>query len=151
MYLSTDTIQKLMWICNHLDNKPEDEHDMELFTCGTASCALGDHMIKINTPCEIIAFKDIFDRPLMDKSKQVCKQYDFLFSCFPEYSSYRSGEKPKTTAKRIRKFLYYFMRKNEIFPEYNNTLQTGKHLYQEVFSLDKISGEKCEELELLSA
>ena len=42
----------------------------------------------------------------------------------------RAFESPQETAKRIRKFCYYFMRKGEIFAEYNEVLQTGAHKFQ---------------------
>lgn len=71
------------------------------------------------------------DGPTLDGNSY---EYRFLFDVGGVFTSgieyCRRSETPQQTADRIRKFVYYKLRKAEIFAEYNEGLRTGDHLYQ---------------------
>ena len=134
--------QALLTEARFLDTKPVDTHDMGEYICGTASCALGDiglHQqgMSENDFCAAVVLEKIGILHFTYKTNRYRRtsfEYDFLFNDSPSFHSgyhpNRCDELPAETAARIRKFVYYRLRKAEIFAEYNEALQTGKHAFQ---------------------
>ena len=135
-----------------LDTKPPETHDMCVFNCGTASCALGDIGIR-NFEDEFISYERIFGfTPGYDDycyGTAFDPFFAFLFSEKPKFASgwcpVRYRETPQQTAARIRKFVHYRRKKEAIFAEYNEELQRGRHLFQG--GVVDIAGEVLSELE----
>ena len=132
--------QQLLTEAAYLDTKPTEKHNMGTYLgnikdghwCGTTSCALGD--IGLRQGMSLKSFNsDAAMRGLGVDLKSSNPIWAFLFDSRAFRDSGwvdRRSETPAETAKRIRKFCYYFMRKGEIFAEYNEGLQTGVRKFQ---------------------
>ena len=137
--------QALLTEARFLDTKPVKSHNMDVFVCGSCSCALGDISIR-NGSCTgngvefnaDIALRSIGSSLYGTEVRANFSGFSFTHAfLFMSVVTFRSGfkqnrcrETPAETAARIRKFVYYRLRKAEIFAEYNETLQTGKHAFQ---------------------
>jgi hypothetical protein len=128
--LTTETIQILLDEARYLDTKPPERHYMGTWLCGSTSCAVGDLMVRCIVPSTGSIYIDRFSVSPSNGWKGVCDALSlsihsagFLFSSelrLGRNSKWRnrSRETPAQTAARIRKFLYYKMRKAEIFADY---------------------------------
>ena len=135
--MSKINFQELLTEARYLDTKPPEEHNMTLVFCGTTSCAIGDIAIRNGRVAgrSSISGKDynLFSITFLGLSEESSA---FLFACGTshwysgkkEFS--RASETPQQTAARLRKFVYYKLRKAEIFTNYNEGLKRGRHLYQ---------------------
>ena len=131
--------QTLLTEARFLDTKPVENHNMGVFHCGSTSCAMGDIALANGfglapdsmSEQQRWAFSVLDWLGLSSDTNTPNRYYQFLFSRHNFYTKHsRWSETPAETAARIRKFVYYRLRKAEIFAEYNETLQTGKHAFQ---------------------
>lgn len=120
-------------------------------SCGTASCALGDMAARGDCGLELSEPVDVYSDPhdelMIDRSVGLkdwphmdgftaavmafgitLRESHFLFSANPQphhrVPSYRDNETPQQTAARIRKYLYYRLRKAEILADYEKARRT---------------------------
>lgn len=138
--LKTETIQAFLDEARFLDTKPIEAHRMAHWHCGTASCAVGD--MAMQGVCGLTLASDIYSHgvtPVIDEDdgfSAVTKAFHitkkeaiFLFGVFEsEYCGVafdRVKELPQETAARLRKYLYYRLRKMEILANYESARRTG--------------------------
>lgn len=138
--LSTETVQKLLREADYLDTKPAQEHDMSRWVrrteCCTASCAVGDMMLRGEIPSVTghllnpVPHQD-FHRwyeaiglalgiPERDAEWLFENTRNMRVVSFRVISSirfHRSFETPAQTAARIRKYVYWKLRKGEILAD----------------------------------
>lgn len=127
--LKTETIQAFLDEARYLDSKPQETHNMNSWKCGTTSCAVGDMAargvcnLKISGGTLYYLNGMNWDA-VIDAFDITQKEARFLFGG-EFYLEKRSGEIPQQTANRIRKYLYYRMRKAEILADYEKARRTG--------------------------
>ena len=127
--LKTETIQAFLDEARYLDEKPPRSHDMRLWyetwsDCKTSSCAVGDMALRgvcglSLRGCEVrVNSNELVDFPAVSFAFSISAgEAIFLFACGKVYR-HRGREHPHQTAARIRKYLYYRMRKAEILADY---------------------------------
>ena len=127
--LKTDTIQAFLDEARYLDSKPPEQHNMNSWKCGTTSCAVGDMAARgacnIKISCGILYhLSEVNWGAVINAFDITQNEARFLFGG-EYYLEKRSGEIPQQTAARIRKYLYYRMRKAEILADYEKARRTG--------------------------
>ena len=135
--LKQETIQALLSEARYLDEKPHHKHRMDSWSCGTTSCAVGDMMHRGDCGLKWMHDQDWgTDVPLFgDKLGFYAvtnalgigiREAEFLF-CYYTFGD-RKHESPSSTAARIRKYLYYRMRKAEILADYESARRVEGNL-----------------------
>lgn len=124
--LNTETIQAFLDEARYLDSKPPEQHNMNSWKCGTTSCAVGDMAARgacnIKISCGILYhLREVNWGAVINAFDITRNEARFLFGDLEK----RLGETPKQTAARIRKYLYYRMRKAEILADYEKARRTG--------------------------
>jgi len=140
MYLTKETAQALLAEARYLDTKNPKKHDMRVFVeptpCGSTSCALGDMAIsgalglRVNIEGDLPVFGDEGYPDIGFNAAVVALKISspfvlFLFDASGRVGVSRSLETPQQTAARIRKFVYYFLHKQDILSDYEGARRTG--------------------------
>lgn len=131
--LTTDCVQKLLTEARYLDTKPQEAHWMMVWCerkssspCGTVSCAVGDMVLRGDLPAHrsFEGYPSDSNMSCIAQSLAISRrEASFLFSAIFARNKFvsrtsRDKETPAQTAARIRKFVYYKLRKAEIFEAY---------------------------------
>lgn len=149
--LSTRAVQMLLREADYLDGKDARWHNMGVWVgrvaeCGTASCAVGDMMLRGEIPEDIRFAHSVPLRGMEGVAEAIGIPYrdaHWLFGCSDcgRFSAprltcigylYRSEirfdrvhETPAQTAARIRKYVYWRLRKAEILADDDSRYREG--------------------------
>lgn len=136
--LKQETIQALLTEARYLDEKPAERHRMDNWSCGTTSCAVGDMMYRGDCGMTV-AWCDIWEMDFVQYGSLggweavaaalgiTLYECTFLFED-KDSAGDRTHEPPSSTAARIRKYLYYRMRKAEILADYESARRVEGNL-----------------------
>lgn len=131
--LKTETIQAFLDEARFLDTKPPLMHDMSTWKCGTSSCAVGDMALRdvcglrMISPYGRVHFPvagRLHSHEAVSYAFQITYRESMWLFDWRDKRGSRSFETPTQTAARIRKYLYYRMRKAEILADYETARRT---------------------------
>jgi len=131
--LKTETIQAFLDEARFLDTKPPERHSMYTWKCTTTSCAVGDMAqrgvcgLQMMSPPGRGHFPSIGQyesHAAVSYAFQITYRESVWLFDWQDRRGSRRYEPPTQTAARIRKYLYYRMRKAEILADYETARRT---------------------------